>query len=69
MSEELLYLQEEVMRLRNSKKRYLKIPDGYFNEVSHGDISQEIKRKEDPKEIQIIYVFYKKDLKVNKRKK
>ena len=61
--EQLLTLKTKVIKLRNSKSRYLLIPDGYFEEIKHKDETIEIKRKDDDEKIQIIYVFNKKKVK------
>lgn len=61
----IITVKETVIKLRNSKKRYLLIPENLFAEISHDDIG-EVRKKEDDNEIQLIYVFNKKELKKGK---
>jgi hypothetical protein len=58
MDEKLLTLSEKVLKFRNSSTRYLRIPDGYFNEIKHGNIGK-VAENSDDKEIRIIYIFKK----------
>ena len=58
MTEEILTVKENVIKLRNSKYRYLKITENQFNEISHGDIA-EVVRKETDNYIDLIYRFKK----------
>jgi len=62
MSEEILTIKEDVLKLRNSKNRYLKIPENQFEEVSHGDVA-EVARKETEDSLYLIYKFNKKEVK------
>ena len=69
MSEEsVLCLKKEITRLRNSKKKYIEIPED-FTELSHGDITERIVREDDGAELCVIFVFNKEKLKKNKLKK
>ena len=58
MTEINLTAKESVVKLMNSKHRYLKIPENDFNTISHGDIA-EVKRKENDDYIELIYRFEK----------
>lgn len=59
----LLTISEKVIRLKNSKSRFIKIPNDEFKEISHGDEAFKILRDENDKEIHVIFVFNKKTLK------
>ena len=58
MTEENLTAKEIVVKLMNSKNRYLKIPENDFNEISFGDVA-EIRKKENTEHIDLIYRFNK----------
>lgn len=61
MEENILTLTEKVIKIRNSKSRYIKIPDGYFDEIKHGDTAKIAEVLEtDNNEIKIMYIFKKK---------
>ena len=49
---------EKILKFRNSSTRYLKIPDGYFNELKHGHTGKVAEIIEtDNNETKIIYIF------------
>jgi len=58
MTEEKLTAKENVLKLMNSKDRYLKIPLNEFNQISHGDTAEVI-RKETDDYTDLIYRFKK----------
>lgn len=58
-----LTLKGKITKLRNSKKRYLIIPEGNFPNLNHGDTWDSCKKLENSEMIQIIYIFNKKELK------
>ena len=66
MSEEVLYLKKEITKIRNSKKKYIEIPDEFF-ELSHGDVTERIVRNDDDVELSVIFVFNKRELKKTKK--
>ena len=68
MSESVLYLKKEIMRIRNSKSKYIEIPEDFI-ELSHGDITERIVREDDGAELCVIFVFNKEKLKKIKNKK
>jgi len=58
MTETILTAKEIVVKLMNSKNRYLKIPENEFNTITHGDVA-EVRRKENDDHIDLIYRFEK----------
>jgi len=58
MTEEILTVKEVVLKLRNSKYRYLKITENHFNEISRGDTAEVIRRETDDY-LDLIYRFKK----------
>lgn len=50
--------KEIVVKLMNSKNRYLKIPENDFNTITHGDVA-EVRKKENNDHIELIYRFNK----------
>lgn len=60
MEEKLLTLTEKVLKFRNSSTRYLRIPEGHFKEIKHGDIAKVAEVSENKNnEIKIVYIFKK----------
>lgn len=59
--ENVLYLKKEVIKIRNSKNKYIEIPEE-FSELSHGDITERIVREEDESELSVVFVFNKEKL-------
>ena len=58
MTETILTAKEIVVKLMNSKNRYLKIPENEFNTITHGDVA-EVRRKENDDHIDLVYRFEK----------
>jgi hypothetical protein len=67
MSKEILKIQEKVIKIRNSKNKYVRIPEEQFKEISHGDIAETIMKEKTEDSIFVIYQFNQKNLKKNKR--
>ncbi|KKL80378.1 hypothetical protein LCGC14_2005350 [marine sediment metagenome] len=53
-----LSAKETVVKLANSKRRYLKIPENEFNTITHGDVSKVLSDGTED-HIDIIYRFNK----------
>ena len=53
-----LIAKETVVKLMNSKNRYLKIPENDFNTITHYDVA-EVRKKENDDHIDLIYRFNK----------
>jgi hypothetical protein len=53
---ELLTIKERVIKLRNSKNRYLKIPENQFPNIIHNDTAEIMKKKTD-EHTYLIYKF------------
>ena len=56
MTKTKLTAKETVVKLMNSKNRYLKIPENEFTEITHGDIA-EVLNNGTEKYIDLIYRF------------
>lgn len=57
-TETILTAKEIVVKLGNSKNRYLKIPENEFNTTIYGDVA-EVRKKENDDYIELIYRFNK----------
>ena len=53
-----LTAKETVVKLMNSKNRYLKIPENDFDTITHNDVA-EVRKKENDNHIDLIYRFNK----------
>lgn len=58
MTETNITAKESVVKLMNSKNRYLKIPENEFNTITHGDVA-EVRKKETDDYTDLIYRFEK----------
>jgi len=58
---EPLTIDTEVIKIRNSSSRYIKLPDNKFEQIKHGDIANKIFRKEDNNYIYVIFAFEKRN--------
>lgn len=59
---EILTIKSSVIKLRNSKSRYLKIPDEYFKEINHDD-EAEVLRSQSEGKLFVVFSFDKEDIK------
>lgn len=59
----VLTLTEKVSKCANSKKKFIRIPEKHFDEISFGDTAGRIERHETKDEISIVFVFKKENLK------
>lgn len=64
-TENILFLKEKIIKIRNSKSKYIEIPRE-FEELSDGDITKMIKKIESKTELHVVFVFEKKNLKIQK---
>lgn len=60
--EQVITVTADVLKIRNSKRKYLEIPEGHFEEIEHGDTAIKLYRKENEKSIFIVYEFEKKKI-------
>ena len=58
----ILYLKKEIIKIRNSKAKYIEIPS-VFKELSNGDITDMIEKINTEDEISVVFTFNKKNLK------
>jgi len=58
---EIIAVKEKVIKIKNSRNRYIKIPNEIpESDVKHDDIATVFKKKE-TNELQIIYIFKRED--------
>lgn len=62
MTKTKIIAKETVVKLMNSKNRYLKISENEFTEIAHGDTA-EVLKDEDHEHLDVIYRFKKENLK------